>query len=259
VRTRQNCLGTGGAVAGFLVTALAALGCGSNPTPLESPPDDSSRPSAAAAAISAPAAIHALYEPFTRDNPGDLVVVVFTPSSSEVVVVRGDEGVAELIYPLGSQAKLTVALSLNELAGEGVVSLDEPIGELAAGIPDEAGSRTLRELLTHHGGLVLEPQSWEPPHGAYDTTALLSDLAATPPDGSGYAYSNLGCMLLAHVVEERLGRSFRDETAQRLSVWMSHRDGVLGYELPPEAGATVEPTRSPTGTSPRRPLHKTKP
>jgi len=230
VRTRQNCLGTGGAVAGFLVTALAALGCGSNPTPLESPPDDSSRPSSAAAAISAPAAIHALYEPFTRDNSGDLVVVVFTPSSSEVVVVRGDEGVAELIYPLGSQAKLTVALSLNELAGEGVVSLDEPIGELAAGIPDEAGSRTLRELLTHHGGLVLEPQSWEPPHGAYDTTALLSDLAATPPDGSGYAYSNLGCMLLAHVVEERLGRSFRDETAQRLSVWMSHRDGHLRPE-----------------------------
>jgi len=193
----------------------------------------------------------ALFSPFTERHPGDLVVAIFDPSAVRFVPVRAVADGARRVYPLGSQAKLVVALTALQLHADGRVDLDRALAE---DVPAGAAALTLREVLTHHGGLVAEPPSWEPPRGTYGVPDLLRDLEAHPPGPRVYRYSNFGYMVAAHVIERRLGTSFRDEADAYLSRFLGTTSGALGFQLPDalpratlftEHGEPPEPTVEP--------------
>jgi serine-type D-Ala-D-Ala carboxypeptidase/endopeptidase len=130
---------------------------------------------------------------------------------------------ADTLFEVGSITKTMTGTLLAVLAGDGVVSLDTPVGELLDGAGAVAGT-TLRALATHTAGLPrLAPNHdrsrFDPkdPYAAYDAGALLEGLAETQLHESGRAeYSNFGFQLLGHVLGVAAGRPYDELVVDRV-------------------------------------------
>ncbi|GAB4004180.1 serine hydrolase domain-containing protein [Nocardioides ultimimeridianus] len=115
---------------------------------------------------------------------------------------------ADTQYKIGSVTK-TMTAALIMLARErGQVALSDPVGRFLPEGPYAA--TTLRQLLSHSGGLTAEPHGswWERTEGA-DVAALVATHADAGPvlePGAQLHYSNLGYGLLGAVVERVWGR-----------------------------------------------------
>lgn len=118
-----------------------------------------------------------------RTWPGEAAAAVVT---IEGVVARAGP---QRAYPWASVTKLLSALTVLDLAVEGVVDLDEAVGPPGA---------TLRHLLAHASGLALE-----------------GDRVLAPP-GRRRIYSNSGIEKAAELAERRSGRAFSTLVARRV-------------------------------------------
>ena len=124
----------------------------------------------------------------------------------------GDKATPATNYRLASVSKQFTAAAILLLAENGRLNLDDPVRRWLPSLPETAATVTLRQLLTHTGGLV-DYEDLIPP----GTTAQVSDndvlrmLSATPKTyfapGSAYRYSNTGYVLLGLVVERASGYS----------------------------------------------------
>lgn len=121
-------------------------------------------------------------------------------------------------YRIGSITKTMTAVLVLQLRDEGLVGLEDPIGTV---VPETGyADATVRELLSHTGGLQSEPVGpwWERSTGG-DAAALLA-----ANDGSGrvaaageyFHYSNLGFGLLGEAVARLRGAPWWDVVAARL-------------------------------------------
>ncbi len=115
----------------------------------------------------------------------------------------------DTLFYVGSVAKVFTTTATLRLAGEGVVSLDEPIGAYLQGVPEDKQRVTLRHLLTHTAGL---PTNHPNPMAALDRAAFVAwclglDLESEP--GASWAYSNVGFSLVAAILEQAAGRPFQ--------------------------------------------------
>ena len=123
---------------------------------------------------------------------------------------------ADTLFRIGSITKTFTAALATELAACGVVALDAPIvryvPELELRAPHDPSTLTLRQLLSHTGGV--------PNHSEIVCETGDHALAAwfdahpnltlwTPPERL-YSYSNLGYSLAALVLERATGQSFDD-------------------------------------------------
>lgn len=120
--------------------------------------------------------------------------------------------VAHTRYRIGSITKTFVAVAVLRLRDAGLLDLDDP---LAQHLPDSAyGAVTLRQLLSHTGGLQSEPVGswWERSPGVDRATLLAANdgSGAVAEPGVWFHYSNLGYALLGAVVEEVRGRGWWD-------------------------------------------------
>lgn len=122
----------------------------------------------------------------------------------------GDVAPVDLQYRIGSITKTMTAVLVLQLVAEGEVALSDPLG---AHLRDTAyADRTLRELLSHSGGLPSEPPGdwWErvdgPPYA--DLAARLDAGDAPFAPGRTYHYSNLAFGLLGELVARARGRSW---------------------------------------------------
>ena len=137
-------------------------------------------------------------------------------------------------YRLASVSKQFTAAAILLLAEDGKLMLDDPIRHWLPELPASTQPVTLRQLLTHSGGLI-DYEDLIPP----GTTAQVSDddvlrlLAATPdlyfPAGSAYRYSNTGYVLLGLVVERASGTGLARFLQQRIFAPL-HMDATLLYE-----------------------------
>lgn len=124
-------------------------------------------------------------------------------------------------FRAGSVTKLFTALETARLADEGLINLDLPIDTYLPGArqlrAEGAGVPTLRDILTHRGGLpwnhlagALGP--WERRKALRaDLDKLPERVAADPlpfPPGLGYAYSNVGYALVGLALERVTGRRY---------------------------------------------------
>jgi CubicO group peptidase (beta-lactamase class C family) len=124
-------------------------------------------------------------------------------------------------YRLASVSKQFTAAAILLLAHDGALSLDDPVRRWLPELPPATDRVTLRQLLTHTGGLVdyedLMPADMRGQLSDADVLALLAraDRTLFPP-GTAYRYSNSGYVLLGLVVERASGQGFAAFLEQRV-------------------------------------------
>jgi CubicO group peptidase (beta-lactamase class C family) len=136
-------------------------------------------------------------------------------------------------FRLASVSKQFTAAAILLLAEDGKLKLDDSIRHWLPSLPASTDKVTLRQLLSHTGGLI-DYEDLMPP----DQTAQLNDqdvlrlLSATSRSyfapGTAYRYSNSGYVLLGLVVEKASGKTLQDFLAQRIFAPL-HMDHTLLY------------------------------
>jgi CubicO group peptidase (beta-lactamase class C family) len=128
---------------------------------------------------------------------------------------RMDEGT---LFELGSISKLFTCAAVLQLRERGLVDLDRPIKaylpefEVVSKFPEGAEAITVRMLMTHHSGLMMDDDPWETTEPErYFYRAVLPHLKDKPllfPPGERMHYSSFGINLLGLLIERRSGIAF---------------------------------------------------
>ena len=133
----------------------------------------------------------------------------------------------ETIFESGSVAKQFTALAVQLLAGDGKLSLDDPVRRYIPELPDYKVPLTIRHMLNHTSGL----RDWgsvagiagaprttrEYTHGhVLDIVSRQKSLNFEP--GTKWSYSNTGFNLAAIIVSRVSGMSFAEFSKQRIFI-----------------------------------------
>lgn len=173
------------------------------------------------------ASVDALMKRYDEDGPGASLLVL----RDGVPVVRRGYGFADVEhrvpaspqtdYRLASVSKQFTATAILLLAQDGKLSLDDRVRRWLPSLPPAADAITLRQLLSHQGGLIdyedIMAADTRVPLRDKDVLSLLSNtdhLYFAP--GTSYRYSNGGYAMLALVVEKASGMPFQDFLHQRV-------------------------------------------
>ena len=122
----------------------------------------------------------------------------------------------EVLFRLGSTAKIVTALSALILADQKRLELEEPIGSYVKGLPAFLGRVTMTQLLNHTAGLADDA----PQDGPHDETALSDNIRSWKEDRvlaepeEVFSYANTGYVLAGYVLEQVTGKRFADVTAE---------------------------------------------
>ncbi|UMP02697.1 serine hydrolase [Amycolatopsis sp. EV170708-02-1] len=134
-------------------------------------------------------------------------------------------------FRIASNTKAFVATVVLQLAGEGALSLDDPIERRLPGVvrgPGYAPEKiTVRMLLNHTSGVhdPLDPHFFDPylvqgnrAHVITPSEVIRRSLADRPsfPPGGGVKYSNTGYLLLGKVIEKITHNDVREEIQRRI-------------------------------------------
>jgi CubicO group peptidase (beta-lactamase class C family) len=115
--------------------------------------------------------------------------------------------------PAGSIAKAFTATVAMILVADGDLGLDDPVGEHLTGANDLFGQLTLRQLLSHTSGLPSSLDECLPPSATTSPRRYLAECAhqAVPvcPPGTAFSYSNVGYVLVGHLIEVITGLSWQ--------------------------------------------------
>lgn len=152
----------------------------------------------------------------------------------------GVEMSAEMAFAIGSITKNMVAVLMLQLAEEGKLSLEDPIGKWLPSYPHVNPAITIRQMLNHTSGLFM---FWE-------NQALWDDLIRyrtkhfTPEEvlgylkeppfrpGEGYQYSNTGYLLAAMIITRVTGTTLAAEMRKRFWEPLDLRSARLPLEDP---------------------------
>lgn len=142
----------------------------------------------------------------------------------------------ETSFNLGSAGKMFTAVAVAQLVDAKKISLDDPIGSYVKGLTPEAADVTVRQLLTHSGGLgnFFVPENLPAMQAAKGLSDLFPLVANDKPafePGSRFEYSNSGFLLLGLMVETVSGQPFGDYLDQHVFA----PAGMLNSGLDPAA------------------------
>jgi CubicO group peptidase (beta-lactamase class C family) len=139
----------------------------------------------------------------------------------------------DTIFEIGSITKVFTATLLTQLAGEGLVELNQPVNELLpvqAQLPVRERPITLSDLATHSSGLPRLPRGWfrksmlhhrANPYAPFTVDDLHRAIVETKlrrPPGRAVRYSNFGAGLLGHVLALRLDTTYEELVRERICV-----------------------------------------
>ncbi|WP_263119532.1 serine hydrolase domain-containing protein [Cellulomonas sp. RIT-PI-Y] len=147
--------------------------------------------------------------------------------SGEEVVLDGAWGLADVttgeplrtdhLFRIASHSKTFTATAVLQLAEQGRLRLDDPIGQY---VPELSGhpvaTRTLRELLGHQAGVIRDGDAadfWQLDGPFPDRAALLDDVLAHGEvfgPNQHFKYSNVGYSLLGLAIEAVTGTTYAD-------------------------------------------------
>lgn len=173
------------------------------------------------------AAVDTIMQAYQGDVPGASVLVIRDGRA----VLRKGYGLANLEdheaatpatnYRLASISKQFTATAILLLVEDGRLDLDQRIREWLPSLPAATDAITIRQLLTHTGGLIdyedVMPANLATQLRDVDVLHLMEAqdrLYFTP--GSHYRYSNGGYAMLALIVEKASGVRFEEFLRQRI-------------------------------------------
>ncbi|KFC68709.1 Beta-lactamase [Devosia sp. LC5] len=111
-----------------------------------------------------------------------------------------------------SLAKQLTGAAAAMLVRDGRFDPDQPVRRYLGELPEWAATITARQLAHHLAGLPAAGELEAVAPGDWTDDFVLGALAALPglsaPPGTGYAYSNIGYILLARIVERVSGQPF---------------------------------------------------
>lgn len=222
------------------------------------------------------ASVDILFVDFTDQTPGVAVAIV---QDGKVIFQKG-YGSANLeynipitsdtVFDVGSVSKQFTAFSIFMLEAQGKLSLDDNIRQYIPELPDFGETITIRHLCYHTSGLrdqwaLLTLAGWRMDdvitgEQILDLLNHQTELNFSPSDQ--FMYSNTGYLLLAEIVAQVSGKSFRDfaqdeifgplgmdrtqvyESYNRIVPDRAYSYGVspVGYEKRNLSGSVVGPT-----------------
>jgi len=151
--------------------------------------------------------------------------VVYIAAHDSVVYARGfgladrEDSVANTVrtrFALASMGKMFTATAILQLADKGRLNLDDTLAKVLPRYPnaDRAGKITIRHLLSHTSGMG---DQWSTPRrpvpgltGALGTAAAVAYAPLLFEPGAQWSYSNEGYNVLAAIIEEVSGSTFKD-------------------------------------------------
>lgn len=155
--------------------------------------------------------------------------------SHDAVKIRPD-----MSFAIGSITKNMVAALALQLAEEGKLSLDDPIGKWLPPYPHVNGAITIRQMLSHTSGLFM---FWEN-QKIWDDLVRYRTKTFTPeevlgylkepyfPPGKGYHYSNTNYLLAAMIITRATGSTLSAELRRRFWEPLGLRSACLSMEEP---------------------------
>ncbi|MFZ0547272.1 MAG: serine hydrolase [Candidatus Promineifilaceae bacterium] len=187
-----------------------------------------------------------------------LIVGLISPAGTEFIsygrlhVNRPDPVRPDTLFEIGSVSKIFTALLLADMAAQGEVALDDPIGRFlppTVKTPTYQGQPiTLFHLATHTSGLPRNDNDHTSadgsnPYSDYTVEQLYQflstyDLPHSP--GSAAAYSNLGFGLLGHILGLKAGLSYDQLVRQRIGQPL-HMPDTMTTLSAEQAGRLAQP------------------
>lgn len=205
-----------------LAAAVALAGAGSR---------TAAHSAAQSATVGLGADVDRLFSRFTRETPGCAVGVSVDGST---VLARGYgmadlehdvTNTAETIFEAGSVSKQFTAAAVLLLAGDGRISLDDPIRKYIPELPDYGPPLTIRHMLNHTSGLrdwgslagiAGWPRTTRVHTHAHVLEIVARQTATNFTPGTHWSYSNTGYNLAAILVARVSGMAFAEFTRTRL-------------------------------------------
>ncbi|WP_084546747.1 serine hydrolase domain-containing protein [Glycomyces arizonensis] len=139
----------------------------------------------------------------------------------------GTPNTAETVFAIGSVSKAFTAAAIFDLIDAGELALDDRAGDLVAGLAGPAADATVEQLLLHTSGLTGTHGDDHVPLGREEAVAALSELDTAFEPGTDFGYSNSGYTLLALIIDEVSGESYRDYMADAI-LRLPGRDEAAG-------------------------------
>ena len=187
----------------------------------------------------------ALDERLRRCDVRGASVAVVLPDST---IWRGASGVShpavnmspDMAFAIGSITKNMVATLVLQLAEEGKLSLEDPIGKWLPSYPHVNPAITIRQMLNHTSGLFM---FWENEQ-LWDDLIRYRTKHFTPEEvlgylkepqfgpGEGYHYSNTGYLLAAMIITRATGSTLATEMRKRFWEPLALRSARLPLEEP---------------------------
>ncbi len=130
------------------------------------------------------------------------------------------------VFEAGSITKVMIAHLLLLLEQQGLLKLTDPVNDhLPEQYRNTGTSLTIRDLVTHHGGLPRIPSTLGEgqrteggPYAHYSVTSLLEWYRDTRFDQGRFLYSHAGYALLQQVIENVTGRTLHDAFVSYLGI-----------------------------------------
>jgi D-alanyl-D-alanine carboxypeptidase len=208
----------------------------------------------------------ALEQVVSAGVPGALALVREGDRTQTAAVGLADVGARVKIsagerFRVGSVTKTFVATVGLQLAAEGRLRLDDPVGRWLPGLLPDGERITIRDLLAHRSGLADvadDPAVLDGPRSDWSPRRLVALMARQPRTGApggAFRYSSTNYLLLGLLIERVTGRSLASELDQRIIGPLrladtAFRSGpirgahVHGYSLPSHQGV-VDPAAEP--------------
>jgi CubicO group peptidase (beta-lactamase class C family) len=175
--------------------------------------------------------VDAIFKEYDHSDSPGCVLGVFRDGRIEYARGYGmanlELGVAnapQSVLDIGSTGKQFTAFSIQLLASEGKLSLDDDVRKWIPEIPSYGKTVTIRHLLHHTGGLrdyielfSLQGVEEEDLSTREDTLKVLAlQKAPNFAPGEEHLYSNTGYFLLGEIVQRASGKSLRDFARERI-------------------------------------------
>ena len=173
----------------------------------------------------------------------------WTSNSGLADVANGITPTADTYFGYRSITKSFVTTVIMQLAEEGRIKLDDPVGNYVDGVPG-GDVMTIRQLAQMRSGLfnytssaAFAAQFGVDPSKAWTARELLAFAFAEPlqfTPGASYEYSNSNTILLGEVIAAATGNDWSEEVRRRLT-------GPLGLSTVINQGAGSMPTPNAVG------------